>query len=293
MEVQSTFLDKLSSEIRLSIYSHVFGLSLVIKPSSSDTALGMKKHPPEDTVYLPEADTSISSSILATSKFVFNEAIPVLYKDKIIRGTTRDLEQLLDNATFTEHAQYIEIAECISTYHDADFHSMLCRLQSLPKVRSLSILSDCLYFQGNGRTFTVAQFCEEANLGGAICIDIGKYRLDDKYSDFQFAHRRLVQLWPNVQSKPGNYDPFKDLESMQSKWPSQDDVLNRIPWYLQTSLRCWVGLFERYSNTESIRDLEPHDIPIHGPFLPDKAQAEILAEFEKSLWLPDMDDWDK
>jgi len=36
MEVQSTFLDKLSSEIRLSIYSHVFGLSLVIKPSSSD-----------------------------------------------------------------------------------------------------------------------------------------------------------------------------------------------------------------------------------------------------------------
>jgi hypothetical protein len=54
MEAQSTFLEKLSPETRLSIYSHVFGTSLVVKPSSSDTARGIKMHEPEDTVYLQE-----------------------------------------------------------------------------------------------------------------------------------------------------------------------------------------------------------------------------------------------
>ena len=177
MEAQSTFLKKLSPKTRLSTYSHVFGTSLVVKPSSSDTARGMKMHEPKDTVYLQETHTKLDPSILATSKAIYNEALPVLYKDKIIRGSTQDLKRLLENSNFIEHARHIEIADCISTYQDADFYSILSRLQSLPRIRSFVILGDCPYsFCQNDRSrlYTIPRFCEEANLGEATCVDIGR-----------------------------------------------------------------------------------------------------------------------
>jgi hypothetical protein len=292
MEVQSAFLNKLSPEIRLSIYSHVFGPSLVIKPSSSDTALGMKKRPPMDTVHLPQTNTLLDASILATSRFIYNEALPVLYKDKIVRGTMRELKQLIELIDFIEYVRHIEIADCISSYQDGDFHFTLIRLLSLPVIRSLTILSDCLYIQENGVTFTVPQFCEQANLGEVTCVDIGRYQLHGKFSKFQFAHRRLVQMWPSVQNTPEDYDAFEGLESMQKKWPSRNDMLNRIPWYLQTSLRCWIALLEVTRQTVRLHDLEPLDNSIHDPTLPDKARAEIISEFGKSIWMPDINDWD-
>ena len=43
MKSQGFFLEKLSPEVRLSIYSYVLGPSLVTKPSSSDTAFGVKR----------------------------------------------------------------------------------------------------------------------------------------------------------------------------------------------------------------------------------------------------------
>jgi hypothetical protein len=292
MEAQSTFLERLSPEIRLSIYSHVFGTSSVIKPSSSDTALGMKKRQPRDTIYLSQKDTLVDSSILATSKCIYNEALPILYKDKIVRGTMHDLERLLDITDFTEHVRHIEIADCISSYQDDAFNSGLIRLQRLPAIRSLTILSDCLYFGDNGVHLTVSEFCKEANLGEATCVDVGRYQLHGNFSKYQFAHRRLVQMWPRVQSTPENYDPFEDLESMQRKWPSQDDMLNRIPWYLQTSLRCWVALLEEARKSEPAHDLETHNDPVNDLNLPDKTRAEIIAEFKKLLWLRRIHDMD-
>jgi hypothetical protein len=285
MEAKSSFLEKLSPETRLSIYSHVFGPSLAIKPSSSDTALGMKKHPLEDTVYLQETGTTLNPSILATSKFIYNEALPVLYKDRIIRGTTRDFQQLFENSDFTEHARHIEIADCISTYQDADFHAILCRLQSLPRVRSLAILSDCLYSfcrDDRSRLYTVPRFCEEANLGEATCVDIGRYQLHDKFAKCQFVHRRLVQLWPGVKSTPDDYDPFHDFECMRTKWPPRGNSQDFARWYLQTSLRCWIDMAEEVRRVGLAHSLESHDASVECPHMPDEAQLEIFDEFLNS-----------
>jgi hypothetical protein len=285
MEAQSAFLEKLSPETRLSIYSHVFGPSLVIKPSGSDTALGMKARSPEDTVYLQETETHLNPSILATSKFIYNEALPVLYKDKIVRGTTRDFEQLLENSDFTERARHIKIADCISTYRDADFHAILCRLQSLPKLRSLAILSDCLYsFCQNGRSrlCMIPRFCEEANLGEATCVAIGRYQLHSKFSKCQLVHRRLVQLWPGVKSTPADYDPFQDFECMRAKWPPRGNSQDFARWYLQTSLRCWIGMAEVVRRVGLAHSLEPHDASVERPHMPDEARLEIFAEFLNS-----------
>jgi len=284
MEAQSTFLDRLSPETRISIYSHVFGTSLVVKPSSSETALGMKKHRPVDTVYLSETDTKPETSILATSGFIYNEALPVLYRDKIIRGTTRDFKQLLEkNSNFIEHARHVEIADCVSTYRDDDFHSILYRLQSLPRVRSLTILSDCLYSLSENarpRLYTVSRFCEEANLGEATCVDIGRYQLHGKFSRFQFVHRRLVQLWPDVKSTPEDYDAFEDFDSMRTKWPPRGNSQDFPRWYLQTSLRCWVGLADEIRKIKLAHSLEPHEVDsVECPHLPEGARLEIFARW--------------
>lgn len=286
MESQCPFLDKLSPEIRISIYSHVFGPSLVIKPSSSDTALGVRKHQPEDTVYLQETDISLDTIVLVTSKQIYNEALLILYKDKIIRGTTQDFNELFFNSDFTELARHIRIADCISSYEDADFHTILCRLQSLPTVRSLTILSDCMYFQEDDRphVFTVPRFCEEADLGEATCVDIGRYQLHGRFFNFQVAHRRLVQLWSSVKSTPDDYDPFEDLKSMQAKWPPRGSSLNFTYWYLQTYLRCWVGLLEELRREiGSLHHLAPHNESMDSPFLSNKRRAEMILEFEESI----------
>jgi hypothetical protein len=295
MAAQSTFLDKLLPETRLFIYSHVFGNSLVIKPLHSFTALGMTKHTPEDTVYLQETFAPIEQNILATSKFIYREALPILYKDKIIRGTTHDFRHLSVDPESTQLVRHIEIADCLITYLDPDFHSIICRLQSLPKIRSITILSDCLCFQlGNGSTCTVPQFCEQAGLGEATCVDIGRYQLHGKYSGVRIAHRRLTQMCPSVKETPENYDPFEELEFIRDRWPSRGNTRNLIPWYLQMSLRYWVGLFEEVRKFEPDHDLEPNDDSINGSFQLEEVRTAIIVGFVASvmMWRPGVDDFD-
>jgi hypothetical protein len=244
----------------------------------------MKKHRAEDTVYLP--DIPLDPSILATNRFIYNEALPVLYRDKIIRGTTHDFKLLLENSNFTAHARHIEIADCLSSYRDADFHDILCRLQSLPRLRSLAILSDCLYSLGQDarpRLYTVPRFCEEADLGEATCVDIGRYQLHGKFSKFQVVHRRLVQLWPSVKSTPEDYDPVQDFESMRTKWPPRGNSQDFTRWYLQTYLRCWVGLAEEVRKVGVAHSLEPHDDSVECPHVPKGARLKIFIEFFGSM----------
>ena len=102
----SPFLDKLSSELRLRIYGYVFGTSQVLKPGSSNTALGMRKDPTAHIAHCfapPAPDTSLDISILLSNKAIFNEALPVLYGENVIRGTTDDFDKLLQHADFAEN----------------------------------------------------------------------------------------------------------------------------------------------------------------------------------------------
>jgi hypothetical protein len=258
----SRFLDKLSPELRLRIYGHVFGSSRVIKPADSNTALGMRKDPTAHIAFSfapPAPDVPLDVSILLSNRFIFTEALPVLYDEKIIRGTTEDFDKLLQHADFMEQARRIEIADCIGSYQNSQFHSVLRRLQILPKVRSLVILSDCLghvdkRLAGDNGYLTAPGFCDIAQLGKVTCIDIGRHQLSELFKNFAFVNRRLQLLWPTVRQTPDDYDAYQEFASLLANWPLKElqyhDDPNRIVWSrkialaLQTSLRCWVSMHD-------------------------------------------------
>jgi hypothetical protein len=113
-------------------------------------------------------------------------------------------------------------------------------------------------------------------------VDIGRYQLHGAFSRIQFVQRRLVQLWPSVKNTPEDYDPIQDFESMRTKWPPRGNSEDFTRWYLQTSLRCWVGLAEEVRRVGLAHSLEPHDDSVECPHMPDEARLEIFAEFLNS-----------
>jgi hypothetical protein len=254
----SSFLEKLRPEIRLRIYGYVFGSSRVIKLASSNTALGMRIDPTDCVKYSfppPEPDTCLDISVLLSNKVVFTEAPPVLYDEKIIRGSTDDFEELLQQPDFVERARHIEVADCIGHYQDKNFHSVLRRLQVLPQVRSFVILSDCLGMvdrkvAGAAEYLTVPQFCGIAHLGEVTCIDVGFYQLHGMFEKFRIVNRRLREMWPSVRSSPKDYDAYRDLDSILKRWSLRSSSDNHnykhlcIAWASQASFRCWVGLHD-------------------------------------------------
>jgi hypothetical protein len=264
----SSFLEKLRPEIRLRIYGYVFGSNRVIKPAGSDTALGMRIDTTDCVKYSfppPEPDTFLDISILLSNKLIFTEALPVLYDEKIIRGSTDNFEELLQQPDFVERARHIEVADCIGHYQDKNFHSVLRRLQVLPQVRSFVILSDCLglvdqKIAGPDKYLTVPQFCGVAQLGEVTCIDIGIYQVHGLFGKFHIVNRRLKEMWPGVQSCVGDYDAYRELESVLHRWPMSSSTFNGthniIAWASQTSLRCWVGLHDLLISTTMSGELD-------------------------------------
>lgn len=180
---QPTF-EGLPRELRDSIYGYVFGPTQVIKPKASIASKGVAKY---DCNYLPppEPESLVHSSILATSKACYGEAIMVLYETTIVRGTVSDFEKLLQSPDFVRYVRRVEIADCIQGYKHKSFHSVLQRLRALrqEKLESIVILSDCLGYLHNSRNenfMPVSKFCEKAELSQPVCYDIGKYRLCDE-----------------------------------------------------------------------------------------------------------------
>ena len=276
----SFFLDKLSPELRLRVYSHVFGSSRVIKPSASDTALGIRKDPAAHIMYSfapPAPEIHLDISILLSNKLVFTEALPVLYDQRSIRATTEDLDQLLQSADFMERVRHIEVADCIGCYQNGQFHSVLCRLRILPQIRSLVILSDCLglvdhQLSGSDEYLTVAKFCEVTQLGEARCVEIGRYQLYGMFGRFEVVNRRLRQMWSDVRNRPQSDDAYQDLVSTLERWSPQSAgyVVNhvRIALALQTSLCCWVNFRDMLISTAMSGELET----LRGPQV--KSQAK-------------------
>lgn len=258
----SLFLQKLTPEIRIAIYGFVFGTSEVIKPSSSDTALGMHQKPFDSvkSSHAPPAEeVLLHTSILTTCKTVFLEAIPILYAEHTIRGSTGDFRLLLQNADFAKLVRSVEIADCVGSYRDEHFHSVLQRLQILPQVRSLAILSDCLALlvvktAGTRRHLTVVEFARMAQLGKVTCTDIGRYKLHGRFGRFTFVNRRITKMWPEVRTTSSDYDVWKDIDAVTSKWRlerTSDADTNFIAWATQTSLRLWVGMHDLLLRTAS------------------------------------------
>jgi hypothetical protein len=142
-----SFLGKLAPELRVKIYGHVLGSSKAIKPSNSTASVGIDNDVFALSAQEEPKHTIIEVSVLATNKLIHKEATHVLYHNKTFRATFPELKRLLRNKKFVANVESIEVADCANTQGHSDLNGcsrVLKRLQQLPRVRSVVILSDCL-----------------------------------------------------------------------------------------------------------------------------------------------------
>jgi hypothetical protein len=260
------FLDKPAPELRVAIYGHVLGSSKAIKPSDSTASLGIDNEILALSAEEEIKHTSVDVCILATNKLIYKEACQVLYHNRTFRATFPELEQLLHNKDFVANVEFVEVADCANTRKHADLSNcadVLKRLQRLPRIRSVIILSDCLtslvpndWDRWGGQNFaqliTVPTFIQDvAELGKTTCVNIGRYQLHGEYSRVQVVNRRLTAMWPGAQVVPSDYDAFAHLRSLEEQWQVLADVPDQMALTLQTSFKCWVGLHEELASMET------------------------------------------
>lgn len=204
---------------------------------------------------------TVQTSILSVCQFVKAEAIEVLYDAKVLRGWPIDLDVMMQSHDVSSRAKHIEITGLtgflydhrmdIKTRHTRHLRDLLERLQPLPKLRSITILSDSLtvgfYASPSRDTWVpVMDFVSEADLEPATCIDIGRYQLHGKFKDVQIVNSRLVEMWPAVRDTPEGYDGFNDAVNIITNLQSSIDAPNVPAWASHTSLRCWVDIQQQY-----------------------------------------------
>lgn len=232
----SKFLDKFSPEIRTIIYGHVFGPSKVITPY-------------RDLLAQDEVHTSIP----ATNRLVYAEAIEVLYSEKIIRSTIDQLYGLFDDGAFMTLARHVQIDDSLHQYATSSpkFLKALKHLRALPRLRSAVILSDCLSEAGVNDiedSVSVQEFALKAGLGCPTCVDIGRYQLQDDFGHLQIVHYGLIRLWPRVRATPDDYNGFDDPMAILASLQVSLLVTNVPIWASHTSLGCWVDVQQRLYN---------------------------------------------
>lgn len=275
MATFSYFGDKLSPETRVLIYSFVFGTSEHVKRTGSpnlpwdafivkDTRLRFYDLPtPKDT-----SAAAIDTSILAVSKDISAEALETLYNRKTVRLT---FEQLLGDKgnDYLNFVRKLEIIDCVSvskTYGGpAVIRSALQLASSLPRIRSVTILSDSLArLPGPNVHMTVRSFAESVDLGEVTCVDIGKYRLSGEYSKIMVANSKVLKLWPSVAGMPAEYDALAEARQVLVQWGLSTSLPKWMAWASQTSLRLWVGLFEQML-VEAAKPFDRHSVDIDSP----------------------------
>jgi hypothetical protein len=240
------FLGRIPPEIRVMIYHEVLGSCKVITPITGDKVLLKGDQMLQSEGAALYIKPHIHTSIFATNKFIANEALYVLYKDRTVRGDIVQLSELLRNNTFCKIVGSVEVKDCITGFKNKAFRPTLLQLQALPRNCSTVILSDCLGLLDNewSSFITVREFAHVARLGIVTCVDIGRFRLCDDYERIQIVHRKLVKMWPDVKNTPKDYDVCSDVLGLIKATPL--NLANRsVPaWAAQTSLRRWVGLFD-------------------------------------------------
>jgi len=235
------------------VYDEVFGPTRVITPKRYFKVLsGDQRLQPE--VYIKPL---VHTSILATNKKVYDEALDTLYRGRTVRGSIRQLIELLRNDNIRPLLRRIEIDDHFKAFQNPRATHMLLRvLRTLhvPRIRSVTILSDKFAFaQHKGRAYiTVREFATWAHLGEAICVNIGRFQLCGKFSHIQIVYRKLVKMWPNVVSTPEDYDVYADMLGLlrfhgYSIFPA---LYNAAAWAAHTFLRRWVGLYNEVLRAE-------------------------------------------
>lgn len=227
------------------VYDEVFGPTRVITPRRCfKTALaGDQLLQPEVYVKAP-----VHTSILATNKRIHSEALDTLYRERVVRGSITEFKTLLHNAGFRDHVRRIEIYDYFQAFRNHRFaHMLLAWIQTLPQIRSTTILSDRFAFtQHNRRSYiTVCEFAAMMQLGEAVCVNIGRFELRGRFSHIRIVHRKLVKMWPDVASTPEDYDVYADVLGLTNlHGECIFEMFNVALWAAHTSLRRWVGLYD-------------------------------------------------
>jgi hypothetical protein len=263
-------LGRLPPELRIMVYQEVFGPTGVITPMlHSQTALSGDQLL-QPGVYIK---AQVQTSLLVTNKGISEEALETLYRGRIVRGSIIQLQMLLCNDDFRDLVREIEIDDQFTKFRNHHFaHMFLLRIQVLPRIRSITILSDKFALtQHNGRSYiTAREFATMMHLGEATCVDIGRFQLSGKFSQIHIVNRKLVKMWPNVASTPEDYDVYADvlgLDSVNDRCILS--MCNGVAWAAHTSLRRWVRLYDEFMH------------PPPDPVLVDKTDEEraLLGKF--------------
>ncbi|PPJ51976.1 hypothetical protein CBER1_10699 [Cercospora berteroae] len=253
-----SFLDKLSAEIRVQIYGHVFREADHVQTGASYRCkhYNHREEGDEPTEAFVE-QSFIESPIMATNKQIHGEAVDTFYNEKIIRLTFTQLDvalgalasgnsRSLDKTRYMEMARHIEIVQCKSARRDS-VQRCLARLHLLPRLKSFTVLTEFLTTVGPpSEHYTAQQWAADMGLSGLVCVDIGKFDFkdDSKLAKVQLLNSKLVRMWPAVKSTPEDYDPVKEVARLRKEWAMSASVSNLYSWASHTSLRLWVAMHE-------------------------------------------------
>ncbi|KXT12346.1 hypothetical protein AC579_601 [Pseudocercospora musae] len=249
------FLDKVAAEIRVLIYEHVFGTSDYARFSSTPVKQSTSASDPDSTE--EAVSTMINTSILATSKRIREEALDAFYNTKIVRLDFTQLRNLLDSRASRQPSQEIQSGPTLE-------ETLL-----LPRIKTLSILSDCLTGPEQ-RHVNVREEAHRLGLGTVTCCDVGRYRINDQPEHVHFVNSKLVRMWPSVASMPDDFDALDVATSIHSAIRISASSQNLVAWASHTSFRPWVGLHELITTpgTEE-EDPSPNDFnsPAHNEYM--------------------------
>jgi hypothetical protein len=99
-------LGRLPPELRIMVYDEVFGPSKIITQIRGDRFEISGDQLLQPALY---AKAPIHTSILATNKRIFEEALDTLYRHRTVRGNMTQLSRLLHGENFVELVRHIEI----------------------------------------------------------------------------------------------------------------------------------------------------------------------------------------
>ncbi|KAK5112999.1 hypothetical protein LTR85_011021 [Meristemomyces frigidus] len=265
MATSNYFLDKLSAETRVTIYGFLFDSSEHVirtrndgvsdtRPAVEDVRRIVHGLPRQEAVQ----DTMIESAIFAVNKHISAEALETFYNAKTVRLTFEQLGgdggvcggSRMDYLNFVRR---VEVVDCIGKFPEAeDVRERLLRpslrmAQGLPRLTSITILTDCLAYVSEVQTpITVARFAQYAGLGEVVCTDVGRFTLQGELHSVKLANSKLLKMWPSVVDMPEDYDAWLEARNIVRKWNfgGVEEVI-QMAWASHTSLRLWVGLSEQ------------------------------------------------
>lgn len=142
----SFFTDKLSAETRIQIYKYIFGPGEVARRKEVTPKAGELSRSKSINPAAPKKEGTIATAIFAVNKATSAEALETFYNTKVILLTPVELYEALKIGSFRDLIRSVEIAQAFNNGSSLQLIKALHDLQTLPRIRSISILSEYFHF---------------------------------------------------------------------------------------------------------------------------------------------------